>query len=136
LSATKHAYYIEDQRGKLYADWKTDLKDEEYNGYLPDGYNYRKVLELGYVESSKPGMQYGAALVREFLDSQIAKKAELIFLDPNPGNGRFFASKVPEHEQVTRLKAFYRQFGFRSSPGSDRMWLVRRGTIPDDELPA
>jgi hypothetical protein len=44
LSATKHAYYIEDQRGKLYADWKTDLKDEEYNGYLPDGYNYRKVL--------------------------------------------------------------------------------------------
>lgn len=42
----KHAYYIEGQRGKLYADWYPFQRD---NGSPAVAYNYPEVLELGHV---------------------------------------------------------------------------------------
>ena len=82
------AYQVSDQRGSIHADWKKDLAEEEGDDYLPAGYSYRKVLELSYIEANTIGKGHGAELMREFLASPAAHKAELIFLDPNPLHGR------------------------------------------------
>ena len=110
------AYQVSDQRGSIYADWKKDLAEEEGDDYLPAGYSYRKVLELSYIEANTIGKGHGAELMREFLASPAAHKAELIFLDPNPYMGAFRNSRVPGSDQIARLQKFYRQFGFRNNP--------------------
>lgn len=135
LSADKPAYRIEDNRGKLVANWKTDLAEEEHDDYLPPGYHYNKVLELSSIAASTVGAGYGKSLMNEFLTSPVTKRAELIFLDPTPYQGEFFGSNLPDHVQVERLQKFYRQFGFRNNPIGDRMWLVLKGKIDTSDLP-
>jgi hypothetical protein len=132
LAATK--FVINNKYGSLEYNWKSDLEDEEYPGYIPDGYS-KTVLELSYLIASELNKGYGSKLMNTFLNSPQAKKAELIFLDPNPDEGLFENSGIPEREQINRLIRFYGKFGFRHAPGSTRMWLVRRGTIPDNKLP-
>jgi len=122
--------------GFVHFDWKTDLADEEDEDYLPKGYNYEKVLELKEIVAEKPGEGVGSKLMKHFLETPEAKEAELIFLDPVPGMGANFGGGKGEEEQVASLKKFYARFGFRSRPGSARMWLVRKGSIPDDQLPS
>lgn len=124
--------------GFIHFDWKTDLADEEDEGYLPKGYDYGKVLELMEIVVNTPGEGVGSKLMKHFLETPEAKEAELIFLDPVPGMGANFggASGKSEDEQVAALKKFYARFGFRSRPGSARMWLVQKGSIPDGKLPS
>jgi hypothetical protein len=127
-------FTIKNAHGKLTANWKSDLEDEEDEGYIPDGYS-KKVLELSYIEAKQLGQGDGEALMKEFLASPIAKSAELIFLDPNPSMGLFAKSKDSETEQVKKLQRFYAKFGFKKNPRSDRMWLVQKGKIADKDLP-
>lgn len=127
--------HIENEDGELTYGWKTDLEDEEEPGYIPAGYS-KKVLELGGIYATKPGQGQGDRLMKLFLDSPEAKKAELIFLDPVPGLGANFKSNISDTQQIRRLQAFYRRYGFRNRPGANRMWLVKKGTIPDDKLPS
>ena len=127
--------HVDNEDGELTYGWKTDLEDEEKPGYIPTGYS-KKVLELGGIFAATPGKGQGDKLMKLFLASPEAKKAELIFLDPVPGIGGNFNSKMSDTEQVRRLQAFYRRYGFRNKPGSNRMWLVKKGSIPDGKLPA
>ena len=124
----------ESEDGSLVYSWKDDLEDEESRGYIPKGYK-KRVLELGGIYANSPGIGQGDRLMKQFLNSPEAIEAELIFLDPVPGIGANFDSKMSNLEQVRRLKAFYRKYGFRNNPKSDRMWLVQKGSIPDDKLP-
>lgn len=134
LFEAKSDYVINNSHGSLRAKWNTDLEGEEHEGYIPDGYD-KKVLELQYVEAKNLGQGDGEALMKEFLASKIAKSAELIFLDPNPHLGKFANSTMSEDEQIKKLIRFYKKFGFRKNPKSNRMWLVQKGTIQDSKLP-
>jgi hypothetical protein len=127
-------FIIKNAHGTLNAGWKNDLDDEEFEGYIPDGYS-KNVLELKTIEAKRIGKGDGDALMKEFLSSAIAKSAELIFLDPNPYYGSFLKSEVPEQVQIEKLITFYKKHGFRKNPQSDRMWLVQKGKIADDKLP-
>lgn len=139
LSAKKPDYRIENEHGVLNARWKYDLLEEEDENYLPEGYDPRKVLELAEIYVSRRGQSHGEALMKEFLNSNIVKKAELVFLDPVPLSGYGDGSDDGRHknplQRIEALKRFYTKFGFRSRVGHNRMWLVRKGTIKDSELP-
>lgn len=126
---------ITTERGFVHYDWNTELEGEEGPDYLPNGFLFDKVLELKDIEVDEPGKGHGEALMKDFLNTPEAKEAHLIFLDPVPGMGKNFASGKSEEEQVQMLKKFYAKFGFRSRPGSNRMWLVLKGKIPDEQLP-
>lgn len=126
--------HVENKDGELTYGWKSDLEDEEQRGYIPKGYK-KRVLELGGIYASKPGKGQGDKLMKLFLASPEAQEAELIFLDPVPGLGANFKSKMSETEQVRRLQAFYRRYGFKNNPKANRMWLVKKGSIPDNKLP-
>lgn len=129
-------FTIKNSYGSLEADWKNDLLDEEDEDYLPEGYDPNKVLELKYLEAKELGNGYGEALMKEFLNSQIAKSAELIFLDPNPNMGKFEDSELSDNEQIARLHRFYKKFGFESRrDSSGRMWKVQKGSISKNDLP-
>lgn len=124
--------------GELTYGWKSkkELCDEEDDKqYIPAGYN--KILELGGIFANTPGKGQGAELMKQFLESPEAQKADLIFLDPVPGLGSNFKSIRSEEQQVSDLVRFYKRFGFRHNPKSatKRMWLVKKGEIPDAKLP-
>ncbi len=124
--------------GELTYGWKSkkELCDEEDNKqYIPAGYT--KILELGGIFASEPGKGQGDELMKQFLASPEAQKAELIFLDPVPGLGKNFKSIRSEEQQVSDLVRFYKRYGFRHNPKSatKRMWLVKKGEIPDAKLP-
>jgi ribosomal protein S18 acetylase RimI-like enzyme len=133
ISLSANDYQIKNLYGTLLANWKTDLDEEEHDGYVPDGYT--KILELSVISADKIGQGYGKKLMDEFLRSKIARSADLIFLDPNPYIGAFEDSDKTDDEQIAKLKLFYAKFGFRSHPRSARMWLVQKGNIPDSKLP-
>lgn len=124
---------IKDETGYIKWNWKSDLADEEGPEYLPSGYS-QKVLELSIIETKEQGKGHGEQLMKKFLASADAKKAELIFLDPNPHEGANWGTSN-EEETIARLQKFYRRFGFRNRPGHARMWLVQKGQIPDNRLP-
>jgi hypothetical protein len=130
----EHFKHVENADGELTYGWKYDLEDEEHKGYIPKGYK-KKVLELGGIYAAKPGTGQGDKLMKLFLASPEAQEAELIFLDPVPGLGANFKSKMSDTEQVRRLQAFYRRYGFKNNPTANRMWLVKKGSIPDNKLP-
>lgn len=127
---------IKDSSGFVKWGWKKDLADEESDEYLPPGYSYDKVIELSMVQATTPGQGDGAKLMKKFLASPDLKKAELVFLDPNPGEGANAESAELDHVQVQRLKKFYSRFGFKSNGKANRMWLVLKGSIPSDQLPS
>lgn len=125
--------------------WNRDLLDEEDEDYLPVGYDPKKVLELevisvyGKSKGSPEGMGYGTEIMKKFLASPAAQKAELIFLDLNPHTGEEYVAggNVKRQEEIMdKLETFYKKFGFRNNSKHRRMWLVRKGTIPDNELPS
>ncbi len=120
--------------GELHYNWKDDLEDEEFEGYIPKGYS-KRVLELGGIYADEPGKGLGDKMMKDFLASPVAKEAELIFLDPVPNLGKNHGSKDSEEQQIRRLQAFYRRYGFKNNPKSNRMWLVQKGAIPDSKLP-
>ena len=130
-SQSEHKKY---KGGELHYNWKDDLEDEEFEGYIPKGYS-KRVLELGGVYADEPGKGLGDKMMKDFLASPAAKEAELIFLDPVPNLGKNHGSKDSEEQQIRRLQAFYRRYGFKNRPGSNRMWLVQKGKIPDSKLP-
>lgn len=144
-SKTKRAVGLKEDKefknndlGSLVYGWKDadELRDEEDNPrYIPKMYS--KVLELGGIYANKPGTGQGTELMKMFLESPEAQEAELIFLDPVPGLGKNFRAGKNETEQVADLVRFYKRFGFRHNPRSatKRMWLVKKGEIPDDKLP-
>ena len=136
LITEQKGFKIKNSHGELEADWKTDLLDEEDEDYLPDGYDPNKVLELKYIEAKELSKGNGEALMKEFLNSQVAKSAELIFLDPNPFMGKFENSELSDNEQIAVLHRFYKKFGFESRrDGSGRMWKVQKGSINKSGLP-
>ena len=92
---------IEDETGFIEFGWKKDLADEEGDDYLPAGYSYNKILELKDLSVKEPGKGAGSALMKKFLASPDAKRAELIFADPVPGMGANFGSKLSD--EVKRL---------------------------------
>jgi hypothetical protein len=122
--------------------WKKDLLDKEDEDYLPDGYNPNKVLELKLITVNKKEdlyKGYGTDIMKKFLETPIAKKAELIFLDINSNTGFI---NWPSKEYIKNktkilddLEKFYKKFGFRNKHKHARMWLVQKGKIPDNELP-
>lgn len=127
---------IQTEDGSVDYNWKSDLEDEEGPGYLPKGYS-KKVLELSGIYANDPGKGQGDRLMKLFLATPEARKAELIFLDPSPITGANWNSKEPEDVILAKLVKFYARYGFRHNPKSatQRMWLVRKGEIPDNELP-
>lgn len=135
LGLREEKEFNDDENGSLVYGWKSvkELNAEEGKGYVPPG--YAKVLELGGIYANEPGKGQGDKLMKHFLASQLAKDAELIFLDPVSGLGRNFHSEKSEDEQVKDLKRFYARYGFRNNPKSNRMWLVKKGEIPTDRLP-
>lgn len=129
---------IKDETGYISWNWRmsTELGEEEDNEeYIPK--EFKKVLELGMIVVDEPGKGHGEELMRKFLETPDAKKAGMIFLDPNPGEGVNWNSNVPREKQVERLVKFYKRFGFRHNPRAvtKRMWLVQKKSIPDDQLP-
>lgn len=130
--------FKEDENGSLTYGWKSrkELCDEEDNKlYIPVGFN--KILELGGIYANEPGKGQGDALMKHFLDTEEAKSADLIYLDPVPGLGKNYGSGKSEDAQVDSLVRFYKRYGFRHNPKSAtrRMWLVQKGTIQDNKLP-
>ena len=123
-------------QGSLEYGWKSDLEDEEEEGYIPAGYS-KRVLELQLIKVKDPGKGHGDELMKAFLNTPEAKKAELIFLDPVPGIGANHDASESEEEQVDRLVKFYKRYGFRHNPraATKRMWLVQKGELSDTELP-
>lgn len=122
--------------GSIVYGWKDadELRDEEDNPrYLPMG--VERVLELGGLYANEPGKGQGTELMKWFLSTPEAQEADAIFLDPVPGLGANFKSNIPELEQIRRLQAFYRRFGFRNNPKGSRMWLFPNKKITDDKLP-
>ena len=120
--------------GELNYVWKTDLEDEEYEGYIPNGYS-KKVLELSMIRAHSPGNGHGHELMTAFLNTPEARKAELIFLDLTPGIGANSDSSESEEAQTEKLRKFYERYGFRGRNQSQRMWLVKVGSIADNDLP-
>ncbi len=136
LSEGRFTKTVETEFGDLQYNWKTDLEQEEEEGYIPKGYS-KKVLELAMIEVKEPGKGHGEQLMKMFLDTPEARNAELIFLDPVPGMGVNDGSKMSEENQVKRLVKFYKRFGFDYNPKSatKRMWRVQKGHIPRNKLP-
>jgi len=133
---TPHAY--------LSYSWKPDLLDEENEDYLPLGYNPKKVLYLDVIHvlgASKGAPQrkgYGTEIMKKFLATPDAKKAELIYLDLNPftGEERVNHTDYKRQEEIKDgLEIFYKKFGFRNRRRHGRMWLVQKGEIPTNQLP-
>jgi hypothetical protein len=120
--------------GVLEYRWKADLEDEEGDDYLPDGYS-KKVLELSLLEVNEPGNGHGDELMKKFMQTRAFSEAELVFLDPAPYIGANFNSSLSDEEQIAKIKKFYTRYGFRSNGSAARMWLIRKGSIPDSELP-
>lgn len=133
LNLYENFIHKELKAGDLTYGWK-DLEEEEHKGYIPKGYS-KRVLELGGIYANSPGEGQGEILMKYFLSSPEAKSAELIFLDPTPNLGPNFKSGISDDDQIKRLQKFYRRFGFRNNPKGTRMWLVQKGTIPEDQLP-
>lgn len=128
--------HIENEDGSLVYGWKSDLEDEEDVGYIPKGYS-KKVLELGGIFANDPGKGQGDRLMKLFLGTPEAKKAELIFLDRVPNLGTNHGSGKTEEQQMEMQRRFYERYGFRArSKNTGRMWLVRKGEIPDNRLPS
>lgn len=130
------ANHVDNEDGSLVWSWWTNKRfddDEGEENYLPKG--YKKALELGGVFANIPGKGQGDRLMKMFLASTDAQAAELIFLDPVPNIGANFGSDLSTDQQIERLKKFYAKYGFRNNPRSNRMWLVKKGSIPDDKLP-
>ena len=130
--------FKDDENGSLVYGWKNrkDLCDEEGNkNYIPVGYT--KILELGGIYANEPGKGQGDRLMKHFLASAEAEKAELIFLDPVPGLGKNWGSSKTEADQIAALIRFYKRYGFQHNPRSatKRMWLVKKGNIDVDKLP-
>ena len=126
--------HIDNEYGSLAYGWNDKLEDEEFEGYIPSGYS-KKVLELKGLFAEDLGKGYGDKLMKIFLNSKEAKAAELIFLDPVPGIGKFFSNGESPDEIINKLRRFYAKYGFKSNPKSNRMWLVKKGSIPIDKLP-
>jgi GNAT superfamily N-acetyltransferase len=138
IEAGTTKYIVKDGKGGVSYAWKRtkDLCEEEDNEeYIPKGYT--KVLELSGVLADETGKGFGKELMEAFLQSADARKAELIYLDPVPGMGKNFDSKKTRDEQVNDLVRFYSRFGFRHNPKSatKRMWLVKKGSLKDSQLP-
>lgn len=127
--------HIDNEDGSLVYGWKRDLADEEDKNYLPKGYSYNKVLELGGIFANEPGKGQGDRLMKLFLATPEAQKAELIFLDRVPNLGANFGSGKSEEQQLEDQRKFYARYGFRSKGRANRMWLVRKGEISDNMLP-
>jgi len=125
---------IKTAEGYVKYGWKSDLEDEEHAGYIPDGYS-KEVLELQMISVNNPGNGDGDKLMKQFLQTPEAQAAELIFLDPFPGQAVNADSAMSDDEQVNKLQKFYRRFGFKNNPQSNRMWLVQKGSIPANRLP-
>lgn len=128
---------IKDDTGYVSWNWRTrqELCEEEDNEeYLPKG--IKNVLELGMLVVDSPGQGHGDALMKQFLETPDVKRAAMIFLDPSPQEGVNWGNK-DEVGTVAKLVKFYKRFGFRHNPKSvtKRMWLVQKGSIPDDQLP-
>lgn len=136
LSEGRFTKNVETEHGSLQYNWKTDLEQEEEEGYIPRGYS-KKVLELAMIEVNEPGNGHGDELMKMFLDTPEARNAELIFLDPVPGMGVNSNSRKGEAAQVQQLVKFYKRYGFDYNPasGSKRMWRVQKGHIPRNKLP-
>jgi len=133
LFEAKSDYALNKPYGKVRAQWNAEIFDEEGEDYLPDEYDHSKVLELQYIEAQDGK---GEELMKEFLNSQVAKSAELIFLDPNPHLGKFEKSGMSAGDQIDKLYRFYKRFGFESRRGQNgRMWKVQKGTIEKNDLP-
>ena len=127
---------VKNKYGEIHFGWKhrIDLElEEDDEDYLPK--QYTKILELRTLAASKLGAGYGEKLMTQFLSTNMAREAELIFLDPAPETGLFYESKIPEEEQFQKLLRFYGKFGFRHNPKSRRMWLVKEGHIQTSKLP-
>ena len=90
--------------GYLHFDWAKDFGDQSY---IPAGASHTKVLELYPL---KPEPNKAEALLKDFLATQEAKQADVIFID-EPG----------EHAAVLRAA------GFTSSGKGAQLRLVRRG---------
>jgi hypothetical protein len=132
LFEVKSDYGLNRPYGVVRAKWNSEIFEEEDEGYLPDEYDHSKVLELQYIGAADGR---GAELMDEFLDSPIAKSAELIFLDPNPDLGKFSDTQLSQVEQFDKLYRFYKKFGFESRYIGSRMWKVQKGSIEKKDLP-
>lgn len=132
LFEVKSDYALNKPYGLVRAKWNSEIFDEEGEDYLPEEYDHSKILELQYIGASDGR---GAELMKEFLDSPIAKSAELIFLDPNPNLGKFENTRLSQVEQFDKLYRFYKKFGFESRRIGSRMWKVQKGSIEKNDLP-
>jgi hypothetical protein len=126
---------IQDETGYAEWSWKPDLEEEEHEGYLPAGYDPKKVLEFSVLSMKEPGQGHGSAMMKKFLASKEAQEAELIFGDPCPHFDANESSPKSDEELMKEIQKFLRRFGFRNRPGAWRMWLVKKGSIPDSQLP-
>lgn len=98
------------ENGYMHFDWAKDFGDQSY---IPATASHDKVLELHSLQP-KPGRF--KALMKDFLATQEAGQADMIYIDPAPG----------EEEQ-------YKAAGFRSKSKDDkRLWLIKKGSPPTD----
>lgn len=119
---------IENKYGRIHFGWKRDLNAEESSDkYISEFYS-DSVLELSMIESATPGG--GTHLMRQFLKSETAQSAKLIFLDCCP---HFI--KKEEDAALQFLHDFYKKFGFvsTSNDGNRRMWLVKTPPLTLDQ---
>lgn len=135
FESSKETFHIDNEDGSLVYGWNTELEAEESKGYIPKGYD-KKVLELQGIFANEFGQGQGDRLMKKFMSSEQFKKAELVFLDPVPNIGIGYKSGKSDDDQIAALKKFYSKYGFRSNGRNNRMWLVLKGSIPDNKLPA
>lgn len=119
-TATSLFMIIKNNYGRVHFGLKHDLNAEESSDrYISDFYS-GSVVELSMIESATPGG--GSHLMRQFLKSELAQSAKLIFLDCCP----LFMDK-DEQIALQFLHDFYKKFGFvsTSNDGNRRMWLIK-----------
>ena len=92
--------------------------------YLPKVADPTKILELSLIRASVTKKGYGRKLMEQFLNSDVAKTASLIVLEPSSYIQNSLFTEMSREQIEALLHKFYRSFGFKQATGvSNLMYL-------------
>lgn len=124
---------IQNDLGIIKYDWKTDLEQEEFEGYLPD--NVTNVLELKYIKVNIQGQGQGKKLFDQLKKTKEYKVADAVFIDPNPDQGDIQSTDLTYNNIMKKLNKIYKSWGFINNPKAERLWIFKDKSIKGKDIP-
>lgn len=119
LRAARYDYYQKTSGGVIYGQWMKSNDSDLFLPHMPADVNVSRVFELLYIEAFEQGAGVGSILMKNFLESDVAKSATVIILEPG---GTVVHSDNSKASISNRIK-FYTHFGFT---GNEKlMWRER-----------